>query len=212
MSEYTTRNGINYREDGYKFCDRCGRVPIINDKCVFCDTPADMADREVAQTVMEHCFTARREPMRGFFDGRPEEFNAMLAARIIAILRPSINIAERVHVWVVTRLGVKAMEPHERAMRMLEEALELAQAMGVTEEEAERLRANVFQKPAGEVAQELGGAAITLFACAESVGQSLLDCGKKEMDRVESLPVDRFRRRQEQNVQEGIGAPAIPAA
>jgi hypothetical protein len=53
----------------------------------------------------------------------------------------------------------------ERGCRVLEEALELAQAMGVTHLQAVDLARQVYNKPTGEVPQELGGVMHTLLAC-----------------------------------------------
>lgn len=61
------------------------------------------------------------------------------------------------------------MDPGERAMRMLEEAAELAQALGVAEEQFRLIGRHVWSKPKGEIYQELGGAALTLAACAEAM-------------------------------------------
>jgi hypothetical protein len=119
----------------------------------------------------------------------------------------ALAMQHRIREWVETRLGKKAMEPKERATRVLEEAIELAQACGVDEVTASRLITHVFAKPTGEIAQELGGAALTLLACAESTGHALDLRALIELDRIETLPVERFRSRQQQNVDAGIGAP-----
>lgn len=118
----------------------------------------------------------------------------------------TVDIQKRCRRWVETRLGMAAMEPHERAMRMLEEACELAQSLGVNREEAQKLLHVVYSKPPGDVRQELGGAALTLLACADACGELLGECAKREMERVESLPPDKFRKRQLVNAADGIGA------
>lgn len=80
----------------------------------------------------------------------------------------SRDTQKRIARWVETRLGRKAMVPHERAMRFLEEALELAQALEVTQEEVQLLFQHVYAKGAGELKQEVGGVGTTLLALCES--------------------------------------------
>ena len=98
MSEYITRNGINYRVDvdlgsplgdknGYAFCDRCGRRPIINDKCLYCDVQPTAEDRNLAHELKAQCFNQREERQPGFRDARPESFDEEKAARMLAAMR-----------------------------------------------------------------------------------------------------------------------------
>lgn len=86
---YEIRNGVAYRDDGHRFCDRCGSSVIVADRCVRCDvTPTD-ADRALAAEIMGHCYRERQAAQPGLSDGRPEHFNSELAARIIAAARGS---------------------------------------------------------------------------------------------------------------------------
>jgi len=52
----------------------------------------------------------------------------------------------------------------ERGLRLLEEALELAQATGVNAEKAQQLLAGVYARPAGNVTEEVGDVLNTLLA------------------------------------------------
>ncbi len=114
-------------------------------------------------------------------------------------------IQQQIRVWVETRLGNNAMNPHERGRRSFEENAELFQALGGTREEAYRIVDHVFDKPVGLVSQELGGCALTLLAAAEGCNHNLGDCAQKELVRIFDLPMEKFRKRQEQNVVDGIG-------
>ena len=119
----------------------------------------------------------------------------------------SIDIQKRIRRWVESRLGIAAMAPRERAMRMLEESLELAQAIGVGPSAALTLCAHVYLKPPGNVRQELGGAALTLLACADGCGEVLSQCADRELNRIEIASPEKFRKRQAENAANGVGEP-----
>lgn len=108
--------------------------------------------------------------------------------------------------WVRTRLGYDAMDPHERAMRFLEESLELAQAVGITEDEIDKMRLHVYAKDVGRVGQEIGGVVTTLLTLAQSQDVDMNVAGLMEIDRIHALPPEKFRKRQELNASLGIGA------
>jgi hypothetical protein len=114
-------------------------------------------------------------------------------------------IQQQIRLWIVTRLGQKAMNLPERGRRAFEESAEVGQALGVTREEAHRIVDHVFDKPVGQLSQELGGAALTLLACAEASKNNLGNCVTNELARIHSLPKEKFQKRQEQNILDGIG-------
>lgn len=88
--EYTLKNGINYRADGFAFCDRCGSTQVVNHLCLKCDvTPTEM-DQTIASEIRSRCYSPRQAPMKGVFDGRPEKFDVDRAARVIAAMREPI--------------------------------------------------------------------------------------------------------------------------
>lgn len=111
----------------------------------------------------------------------------------------------QIKTWVVTRLGPKAMRVHERGMRSYEENTELFQALKGTREEAHRIVDHVFDKPVGDPLQELGGCGLTLLACAEALDFDLGVAIQAELDRIFLLPIEKFQKRQAQNVVDGIG-------
>jgi hypothetical protein len=119
----------------------------------------------------------------------------------------TIDVQKRIRRWVESRLGMAAMDLHERGMRNSEENIELAQCCGVTEREYLALVRYVYSKPVGDIQQELGGASLTLLACADGAGYVLSQCADKELERIESLPSEKFRKRQAENVANGIGKP-----
>ena len=86
MADYETVMGINYYNDGtFAFCDRCGKSPIINHKCLYCDVRLTDHDIELARELTRYCFHPRQGAIPGSFNGRPEKFDMDMAARIIAV-------------------------------------------------------------------------------------------------------------------------------
>lgn len=83
----------------------------------------------------------------------------------------------------------------ERALRVLEEAVELAQAEGVDITMVNRLTDHVYSKPPGEPAQEVGGVAVTLLCYCERRGISLETEEVREFRRVLALPPEHFAAR-----------------
>lgn len=71
----------------------------------------------------------------------------------------------------------------ERVARFAEEALELAQALHMTEDDARRVLEYVFGRPRGEPAQEFGGTLATLAVLASYAGEDLMRCGEADIAR-----------------------------
>lgn len=72
------------------------------------------------------------------------------------------TLQERVQPWMMATFGpVIAADRIERNHRFIEEALELIQACGCTQSEAHQLVDYVYDRPQGDVNQEVGGVMIT---------------------------------------------------
>lgn len=112
----------------------------------------------------------------------------------------------KVAAWVTTTFGSNpdAVAPQERAARLLEEALELAQVEGLPRLEIRRLTDHVYGKPVGTRAQELGGVGVTLLAYAATVGLSADDEEAREFARVLALPPEHFWKRQNAKADAGV--------
>lgn len=111
--------------------------------------------------------------------------------------------------FVVATWGQDAAAPHERALRLLEEALELVQAVGVIEEQAGRLVKYTFGRPAGDPQQEAGGVGIALLGMAASLGFSADKAEAAELARIEALPAEHFRKRHNAKADAGIAVRGI---
>lgn len=72
----------------------------------------------------------------------------------------------------------------ERAMRFLEESLELCQSLGLTSEQAGKIQDYVYSRPIGETHQEVGGVMVTLAALCGTAGLNMANCGELELARI----------------------------
>lgn len=91
----------------------------------------------------------------------------------------------RVRAWLMACFGSEiAGDKVERNHRFLEEALELVQAAGCTADDARQLVEYVYQRPAGEIDQEIGGVMTTLAALCLAQGFNMQSAGESELARV----------------------------
>lgn len=102
----------------------------------------------------------------------------------------------RVHDWCKACFGDgDENDPGIRSHRFLEEALELGQALGCTEQEASRLLRYVYGRPVGDPDQEVGGVMVTLAALCHANKLDIADAGERELKRVWDT-MDRVRTKQ----------------
>lgn len=91
---------------------------------------------------------------------------------------------QRVAKWLEACLGSsRKFDQNERTHRMLEEALELAQACGCTRDDADRLVQYVFERPAGFVQQEVGGVMVTLAGLSSAMAVDMAIAADEELAR-----------------------------
>ncbi len=114
------------------------------------------------------------------------------------------GLQTQAYLWVVSTFGVAVAQPRERAMRFIEEAIELAQAAGITFDEVARLVTYVFSRPVGEPAQEVGGVGVTLLSYCESVGLSANAEEQREHARVLAIDPEHFRRKHNTKSDAGV--------
>ena len=74
----------------------------------------------------------------------------------------------------------------ERSFRFIEEALELAQATGLTKEEVLRVVDYVYSRPVGEPKQEVGGVMVTLAILCSAADIDLEDASWLEFKRIDT--------------------------
>lgn len=112
-----------------------------------------------------------------------------------------MSLQYKLRTWLVACLGEKTlMDPKDRAMRVLEEALELAQAADISVEKASAQLHHVYSRPVGDLNQEIAGVLNTTLLMAECVGQDALHLGSTELVRAWTN-IDLIRRKNLQKVQ-----------
>ncbi len=108
--------------------------------------------------------------------------------------------------WVSERFGPPVFEDtHERVMRILEEAIELAQTEDVSRDMAHKLVDYVFNKPVGESKQETAGVLITLLAYTAAKGIDLKAVTTDELARIHEIEPSVVQKKQRDKALAGIG-------
>lgn len=117
------------------------------------------------------------------------------------------DMQDRVDHWVRLALGNESlMSKGERIMRFIEEATELAQAVDLPKDKLINLVEYVYNRPKGDVNQELAGVMFTLMALATSYGFDAIDVLDTEIERV-STPemIERIRIAHARKFKDGVG-------
>lgn len=112
---------------------------------------------------------------------------------------PSVQASSfqnRVQPWMMACFGpVIASDKEERNHRFLEEALELVQACGCTQNESHKLVDYVYGRTTGEKVQEVGGVMVTLAALCLAHGVDMHEAGETELARIWTK-VEQIRAKQ----------------
>lgn len=103
---------------------------------------------------------------------------------------------KRVQPWMMACFGAAiAADKVERNHRFFEEATEAVQANGMTRSEAHQLVDYTFDRPVGELHQEIGGVMVTLAALCLASGEDMHAAGETELARIWTK-VEQIRAKQ----------------
>lgn len=107
-------------------------------------------------------------------------------------------IQRRVDEWMSSWATEKETEDlNERGLRLIEEAVELGQALGIPIEQQHAVIDYVYSRPSGLPVKELGGVLVTIGAVGNALGVSLDEIFDYEMKRIDTPEVmERCRKRQ----------------
>lgn len=112
----------------------------------------------------------------------------------------------KVQDWAFRCFGVTASaDPRHRGLRMLEEAIELYQAVDGDAGQAHALVDHVFARPKGQPVQELGGVGVTVLALAAALGLDADVAEQDEVARLLALDPAHFRDRDAAKAAAGFG-------
>ncbi len=97
--------------------------------------------------------------------------------------------------WAVETFGPVALDPEERAMRFVEEAIELAHSLGLSSETLSAISQRVYGREAGKVPREMGQAQLTLELLSKAINVDLDAEAMQEFYRIQSVPKAEWERR-----------------
>lgn len=90
------------------------------------------------------------------------------------------------------------------ALRLLEEAIELAQAEGVLRCMVDHCVEVVYSRPVGDANQEIGGVLMTSAVYCGCKGLDLEEALRIELDRVLAKPLEQFAKRNQEKIDLGL--------
>ena len=106
--------------------------------------------------------------------------------------------------WAVRTFGPIASNDVERALRFIEEAVELVHAVCVPRSIAEAMVNRVYSRPAGNLGMEIGQAMLTLELLGEAVGVEASAAADREFKRIQAIPKEEWARRHKAKADAGI--------
>lgn len=108
--------------------------------------------------------------------------------------------------WANDTFGQEtASHTGERVRRFAEEAVELAQTVGLDKQGMLDIVDHVYAKPPGPLQREIGQVGVALLGLAEHLGLSAESEERKEFARVQSLSADYWQARQNAKAEKGLG-------
>lgn len=103
--------------------------------------------------------------------------------------------------WAVRCFGVDhVINTRERSMRFIEEAIELCQSLGLSQNECTKVMRMVYSRKKGETNQEVGGVMITLMVLCESHDIDLVNSTRDELSRILNKDTKHFAERNKDKV------------
>jgi NTP pyrophosphatase (non-canonical NTP hydrolase) len=107
--------------------------------------------------------------------------------------------------WVAAAFGPdQAASVEQRGLRLVEEAIEAAQAVGCDKRTLHKLIEYIYGRRAGDLRQELGGVGVCVLAMCEAARLDADTVEVEEIERVLSRPLEHFAARNREKNEAGF--------
>lgn len=107
----------------------------------------------------------------------------------------SIDRPSRFLQWARETFGDAALNPAERTMRFVEEAVELGMACSMPRETLEKIADRVYSRGQGNIKTEAAQCQVTLELLAKVLRIDLETAATEEFQRVQTIPKEEWERR-----------------
>ncbi len=117
-----------------------------------------------------------------------------------------MKIQDKIFDWCIRTVGEAVARDFKiRAIRVLEEAIELAQAECVDKATVHAWVDHVYSRPVGEVHQEGAGVAVCLAAWGSAHGVDIDTLAEEELNRVDTpAMIEKIREKQKEKNAVGV--------
>lgn len=105
--------------------------------------------------------------------------------------------------WAVSTFGDVAKDPNERALRLVEEAAEVAQSLDVDKDVLIRIIERTYSRPVGVTHQEIGGLLVCVVSLCHRLGYVADALLHAELARVTSKPREWWIAKHDAKVKDG---------
>lgn len=121
----------------------------------------------------------------------------------LALLTPPVSRVRAMLDWCHRTFGPVALDRQERAMRLLEEAMEVAQCEGITSGLMAKMAHRTGTRPLGKLNVEVGQVMNLLECLAENAGLNARAEGEREFARCQAVTQEEWDRRHAAKVAAG---------
>lgn len=108
------------------------------------------------------------------------------------------------HAEAIRVFGDEAKDRRRLALRMAEEAFEFLQTQGLTPADLMKVAADVYARPPGRSADEMGDLALMMLNVSENLGISLDGAEASALARFRTINPDRLREKNAAKVARGL--------